>query len=257
MPRLTNRRATEEDDEGFYVSMSDMLTGLLFIFIILLVYYAVHFRQKEVELTGAKEARSRLLNRLEDRMRNRGIPVKIVDATGVLRFSDPVDKMSTKILFSDRSSTLTPYGEKAVAALADELMAVLPCYTDEPKYTQKCEEVAQFKIDVLLIEGHSDKRRFFDGGSEDRNLELSAQRAITTYKALRNQQPSLDALKTEVGSGDEKQMTQILSVSGYGGTRPAFGYDGDDAASLAVNRRIDLRFLMATPDVTVKKANQP
>jgi flagellar motor protein MotB len=249
MPRLTNRRALEEDDEGFYVSMSDMLTGLLFIFIILLVYYAVYFQQKEEELTGAKEARSELLEDLRERMDKRGIAVEIVEATGVLRLTESRAPTSTKILFTDASKDLTPYGQQAVNALADELAQVLPCYTDEADPRMTCPKKKPFRVDVLLVEGHSDKRRYFAGGKDDLNLDLSTNRAITTYNALRARQPGLDQLKTKVGSGDATQMMPILSVSGYGSSRPAFGHDGDDPKDFDVNRRIDLRFLMATPDV--------
>ncbi len=252
MARLTTRRAHEEEDEGFYVSMSDMLTGLLFIFIILLVYYAVTFRQKEQELMGetdAKKEREALLDDLERRLKARGIPVEIVKETGVLRLSDAQMARSTSIMFNQTSATLTPYGKIAVAALSDELAKVLPCYSEASQSDLSCVTgQKRFKIDVLLIEGHSDKRGFYAGGKEDINLDLSADRAVSTFKALIAKQPGLDQLRTTVGFGASRQLVPLLSVSGYGGQRPRPDHRGDTEADYAANRRIDLRFLMATPD---------
>jgi flagellar motor protein MotB len=264
MPRLTNRRTLEEDDEGFYVSMSDMLTGLLFIFIILLVYYAVNFKQKEERLKDerdAKEERAALLDDLERRLNARGIPVEIVKETGVLRLSDAqtARRSSTKIMFQQTEAKLTPYGKFAVAALADELAQVLPCYVETTGSNLSCKTGAKrFKIDVLLIEGHSDKRGFYEGGEEDRNLELSADRAISTYKALIEKQPGLDELRTTAGFGASRQLVPILSVSGYGGKRPRPDHRGESEADFAANRRIDLRFLMASPDISAdSKSRRP
>jgi flagellar motor protein MotB len=243
MPRLTNRRAAQDDDEGFYVSMSDMLTGLLFIFIILLVYYAVQARQVTQELTGANAARKELLEDLQRRLAKRNITVEIDPVTGVLRLDDA-------ILFSEASASLTERGVATVNALADVLIEVLPCYTDEAPTDAPCLSTAKpYRIDALFVEGHSDKRRFMRGG-EDTNIELSANRAINTFKALVNQQNGLNELRTKIGTGIRQRPVAILSVSGYGGTRPVFGREGFNEADFAANRRIDLRFLMATPDAS-------
>lgn len=51
----TRRRQGEPEEESYFISMSDMLVGLLFVFIILLVYFAVTFKQKEDYLVGAGE----------------------------------------------------------------------------------------------------------------------------------------------------------------------------------------------------------
>jgi flagellar motor protein MotB len=93
----------------------------------------------------------------------------------------------------------------------------------------------------LFIEGHTDKDPLNGGGLMKDNLDLSVVRATNTYRALIAQQPDLDTLcSRRIG-----RCIQVLSVSGYGDHRPA--ELGDDAASKARNRRIDLRILMQTP----------
>ncbi|OYQ37842.1 hypothetical protein CHU93_00325 [Sandarakinorhabdus cyanobacteriorum] len=243
MPRLSNRRSVEEDDEGFYVSMSDMLTGLLFIFIILLVYYAVQFRQTTQEMTGANTARAELLKELQRRLLKQDINVQIDTDTGVLRLPDA-------ILFDEGRSDLSEAGKEKVAKLADVLVAVLPCYTDYARLDTPCTaKRSQYRIDALFVEGHSDVRPLNRGG-RDVNVELSAERAINTFRELRQRQRALDSLKTKVGTRDRQRLVPILSVSGYGGTRPTLGHEGASQEDYRANRRIDLRFLMATPDAS-------
>jgi chemotaxis protein MotB len=241
MPRLSNRRSVEEDGEGFYVSMSDMLTGLLFIFIILLVYYAVQFRQTTQEMTGANTARAQLLRELRRRLLAQDIKVQIDTDTGVLRLPDA-------ILFDEGSADLSEAGKDKVAKLSDVLISVLPCYTDYSRPDTPCSTKRnRYRIDALFVEGHSDVRPLNRGG-RDVNVELSANRAINTFRELRQRQDGLDSLKTKVGTGDRQRLVPILSVSGYGGTRPTLGHAGATQEDYRANRRIDLRFLMVTPD---------
>lgn len=244
MPRLSRRgTAHHEEDEGYFVSMSDMLTGLLFVFVILLLFFALQARQITQELTGANEARKELLAELQERLKREGLQVEIDPVTGVLRLPD-------EVLFESASPALSQNGVLAVAKVANAMAAVLPCYTeDHPRLTCPPGKRSIYRIDALFVEGHTDKQRFVRGG-RDTNIDLSTQRAINTYLALLNRQPDLDELQTQYrGLGtDEDRPVPILSVSGYGPKRPIPGHDTFDPKDLSKNRRIDLRFLMATPD---------
>ena len=243
MPRLSGRRtAHAEDDEGYFISMSDMLTGLLFVFIILLLYFALQFRQTTQELTGANTARQQLLEELKARLKRQGLQVEIDPVTGVLRLPDA-------ILFESGSPALSAGGVNAVQKVADALIAVLPCYTDVPADVARCQsKPSTYRIDALFVEGHTDKQRLMRGG-RDTNIDLSAQRAINTYLALVDRHPPLDLLTTRYknASAPERRVP-ILSVSGYGPKRPIPGHESFAQVDLDKNRRIDLRFLMATPD---------
>jgi chemotaxis protein MotB len=247
MARLSRRAsAHHEEDEGYFVSMSDMLTGLLFVFIILLLYFALQFRQTTQELTGASQARKQLLEELQRRLKDKGLTVEIDPVTGVLRLPD-------EVLFESGSSALSQKGTAAVALVANAMAAVVPCYTeDHPRLTCPPEKKSPYRIDALFVEGHTDRQRFLRGG-RDTNVDLSAQRAINTYLALIdrvNGQPALDELQTLYrGIGSQAATAvPILSVSGYGPKRPIPGHDTFNLQDLSKNRRIDLRFLMATPD---------
>ncbi|MDC7692839.1 hypothetical protein PQU94_00945 [Asticcacaulis sp. DXS10W] len=63
-----HRRSKEiEEGESYYISMTDLMVGVLFIFIIMLAYFALNFRETTTELTQAKDPQtSALLKRATD-----------------------------------------------------------------------------------------------------------------------------------------------------------------------------------------------
>ena len=77
------------------------------------------------------------------------------------------------------------------------------------------------------------------GGPFGDNWALSAARGVTTFKALTRDAPELEALRNPRGEA-------LLGVAGYEARRPVASGDSPEARRL--NRRIDLRFLVAAPD---------
>lgn len=55
MRRKRGRTVDVEEGESYYVSMTDMMVGVIFIFIIMLSYFAFEFRSTTAKLTGAKQ----------------------------------------------------------------------------------------------------------------------------------------------------------------------------------------------------------
>ncbi|MFQ3665280.1 MAG: hypothetical protein SNJ79_04475 [Sphingomonadaceae bacterium] len=213
-----------------------MLTGLLFVFIILLMFFIFQFRKTTEDLTGASEARRVLLETLEKELKAERVDVEIDPDNGILRLRGVT-------MFELNADTLTPEGLRSVQVVANALVKHLPCYTDTPDAGPfPCRRAEAQRVETLLIEGHTDSQR--RGTSRDTNIDLSALRAINTYLAMIEQQASLDLLKTRNPKGAPQR---ILSVSGYGATRPLSGLEAPTPENFQRNRRIDLRFLMATP----------
>lgn len=244
--RGIRRSRADEEEESYFVSMSDMMIGLLFIFIILLVYFALQFRTTTATLTGAGETRKQILETLKERIDRRlkayNLAVRIDPETGVL-------SLPNSILFETNQFELMPQGKQAVAIVAEELAAVLPCYTDVAPDGPKCRgrSVSPNKIDALFIEGHTDSDALYGAGPIRNNLDLSALRATRTFSELITAQPSLEKLENWSG----KRPVPILGVSGYGQQRPEPDARGSAEQIKAQNRRIDLRFLMITPKSAV------
>ena len=235
--RGVRRSRGEEEEESYFVSMADMMVGLLFIFIILLLYFALQFRQTTDTLTGAGQTRTVLLRTLERDLKAEGLKVTVDTRTGVLRLPD-------NILFETGAYELSPQGRQAVAIVAGELATVLPCYTDVLPGGPRCTTgMAAHRVDSIFIEGHTDHVPLNGGGAVRSNLDLSALRATRTFQAMMEASGSVPMLV----SINDADRTPIFGVSGYGDTRPISDRSGNESDVNRRNRRIDLRFLMVTP----------
>jgi Tfp pilus assembly protein PilV len=76
------RRRPPEEGESYFMSMTDMMVGLLLIFIILLAYFALNLQSKTEELTGANRTRAEILNDLQQSLKDKGLQVEIDTKTG-------------------------------------------------------------------------------------------------------------------------------------------------------------------------------
>ena len=227
--RGVRRSRGEEEEESYFISMADMMVGLVFVFLILLLYFALQFRQESSRLdtTGS---RAQILQKLRQDLLEQGLEVKIDVNTGVLRLPE-------NVLFDTGQSVLKPAGVDAVGKLRRAMEAVLPCYT----YPRRAGcPPANHRLDAIFVEGHTDAVPM-RGGID--NLDLSVQRATNTYRQLLPPGSPLTALR----NADEEPAQPVFSVSGYGPDRPVPGAGGTPEQRNAVNRRIDLRFLMVTP----------
>jgi flagellar motor protein MotB len=122
--------------------------------------------------------------------------------------------------------------------LAAVFARTLPCYSRAPAVQQSdCPIAPKPLLEAVLIEGHTDDVPISTSAYED-NWELGSARAINTYKALHDFEPSLGALHNHRGE-------DLLGVSSYEAHRPVSS--DRSAEGLRLNRRIDLRFLIAAP----------
>lgn len=240
--------ATEhsEQDESYFVSMTDLMVGMLFIFIILLMAFALNLKAQETRLTQTDKAREQMLRDIETALRNKGIPVTVLPESGVLRLPE-------QVLFDVNSSELQPKGLDAVAKLGEALDEILPCYagaTPRPS----CEgNKYDGRLESVFIEGHTD-----DTGTSDRNWQLSYQRARAVYVRLHETWPQVGEIRNDK-DGEKGKGEKLIGVSGYADQRPAVmcpkPAQGPTRAEIdaaencrRLNRRIDLRFIMAVPD---------
>jgi hypothetical protein len=155
------------------MSMTDVVIGLLFVFIIMLMFFAMRFqeatkdqqeatrKQNEVtqarselidNLTDAEKARNSILREIGAILQRNRIEVLVVEDEGILRFSE-------EILFEKASWELNSkkgVGGEALKVVADALDHVLPCYTTGIRSrTDNCPRT-KAKIEAIFIEGHAD-----------------------------------------------------------------------------------------------------
>src|SRR3546814_18393452 len=101
------------------MSMTDMMFGLLLIFIILLAYFALNLQSKTEELTGANRTRAEILHDLQQSLKDTGLQVEIDTKTGVLRPPDDASFDRGRWELSDR-------GKAAINKAASAMVAILP-----------------------------------------------------------------------------------------------------------------------------------
>lgn len=200
-------RATDEE-ESYFVSMTDMMVGVLFIFIILLMYFALQLREETREIKDyqetSNEARAEILRELQDELEKVGVTVTIDERNGILRLPE-------KILFASGQPSLSESGRFAVDKLAFVLENTLKCRASHAQWTEADCEKGGHRVETIFVEGHTDGDQIRN--SEFGNWELSADRATNTFSALTQSSTALKEMKN--GSGQP-----IFSVAGYADTRP-------------------------------------
>ncbi|EIJ43689.1 flagellar motor protein [Beggiatoa alba B18LD] len=295
MSRIASPAPPPADAEDSYLaSLSDLMVGLLFIFIIILMAFALNYRQAEsvstaetvkqqtekqrlmVETQAQQRERQRLeqetdklreeqqrlsqetarlvvekqqlesiverltdndavrrtlLRDIERDLQNRGVRVFIDEKNGILRLPE-------ELLFASAQANFRPEGEHAIQQLANVLAEILPCYSQTSRVIQpRCKQQSESRLEAVFIEGHTDNKPINTPLFKD-NWALANARAINTYQALIANAPLLDTLQNG-------QTQALLSVSAYEARRPVADQTTEEGRRQ--NRRIDLRFLMASP----------
>ena len=236
-----------EQAESYYVSITDMLIGLLFLFVIMLMYFALQLRITTQELVTADDTRNRLLNELADYLHERNVRAEVDLSAGVLRLPD-------EILFERGQDAPKPEGVTALRVLAEGMTQKLPCYSYRgagPR-PEAC-PATPHHLEAVFIEGHTDSDPISSTGRLRDNWDLSSARAANTFRILTQHQPELAAFRNKEDAA-ATGATSLLSIAGYADQRPVNAADTREAK--AANRRIDIRFVMAGPDTAAAAAEQ-
>ena len=220
-------RDNDIPQDTFTISISDLMSGLLAIFILVLSYFILNFSQATAQLTQNDVSRAELLRLIQHELETEGIKVTVDEQHGILRISEGV-------LFDVGLADVKPQGQVVIQKLGNIFVATL--------------ESKQFKgrVETIFIEGHTDNVPI-ENAMFPSNWELSVQRAINTWQTMSNANPQLRTLLNN-------KHEQIFSVSGYAETRPV--KSNDTLEGRQENRRIDIRFSMAPPseeDMSVVK----
>lgn len=212
----------QQSGDAFTTSVSDLMAGLLSIFILALCYFMLNFQTVTNKYTGNTELRNQLLKDVGKDLQAQGLQVRIDTKQGVLRIPE-------SLLFESGEANIKEQGQAAVSKLSQSLLKTMT----RPEYREA--------LETVFIEGHTDNvpihNEFFQS-----NWELSTQRAINTWNLMRNDVPEFNWLVNPRGE-------PIFSCSGYAETRPVRenGLDPNSEAGRAANRRIDIRFVMMPP----------
>lgn len=95
-----NKNVIPQQDSGvFNLSISDLMAGLLSVFILALCIFILSFTQKTAVLTETNIKREKLVKHLEKVLVDRGIKVTVDEKRGILRI--PEDSLSFRVGSAD------------------------------------------------------------------------------------------------------------------------------------------------------------
>lgn len=204
--------------DAFSLSISDLMAGLMSIFILTICYFILNFSQATAQLTQNDIKREELLTTIHKELEEKGVKVIVDEKHGVLRIPEGV-------MFDVGRADIKPEGQKILVTLGKTL-----------EKTLKSEQF-EGEVETVFIEGHTDNIPISNGEFPS-NWELSTKRAINTWIFIGRVSPDLQQIKN-------KRSQLIFSCSGYADTRPIDDNNTEDGRSK--NRRIDVRFSMSPP----------
>lgn len=214
-------RPGSESDGGYLASASDLMIGLLFIFIILVVVLAL---EQRAALIRVGDPRGSVTSAIGEGIKAAMPGVQVNPETGVISLPEDV-------LFEMGKADIRDPGRLALTEAVKQLVGLLPCYVANQRKQLNCPNNPQgHEIETIFIEGHTDNRPMLRSGYD--NMSLSLDRARAVERALVQGSP----LAGYRNNADEP----LFSFSAYADTRPLKGLDPSDDR----NRRVDLRIVL-------------
>ncbi len=235
MRRVFLQRNGKVDEENpYWVSFSDLMSGLLVIFLLAVVALIIELTQKTQdiedgidELRKAEQARQDILNEVKSELHKVGIIVEIADNDTVIRI--PEETLNFQSGKDEIPKT------KGMREAVDKIGEVLHSAILRKERFQY--------LDTVFVEGHTDSDPIWYRGK--RNWGLSADRAISVWKAWLSNENLVPKYNEMENAFNQK----LFSVSGYAATRRA-QLDETTDDDKRMNRRIDIRFTVKRPSIS-------
>lgn len=228
MFRKSLKKADYVEENIFWITMSDLLLGLMIIFLILFIMTMVGFSQAKF---AEKSAQAEMASVLADKFEKNNINVNINKMSGQIEISDLE-------LFDLGSYKLSNKGK----AYLDKFF---PIYIDTIFSNPEVSD----KVENIVIEGHTDSQMFKGLKSEDeqyaKNLELSSMRATEVANYV---------FKTNYNKKYSKYLRKALVTEGKSNIEPVLTNNKEDFDK---SRRVELEVRMkAGENVLEKMLNQ-
>lgn len=208
--------------DTFNLSISDLMAGLLAIFVLVLCYYILTYSKTTDELRGNGIMRSNILQEIAIELLENDIVINVDEKRGILRLPEGA------VYFPSGMAHTNVEGERVLEKLSSVLYNVL----EKEKY--------KGKVETIFIEGHTDNVPVSVYNYYQNNWNLSTARAVETWHLMLKYKPELQDLEN-----NSEHREKLFSCSGYADTRPIA--TNDTAEGKMANRRIDIRFTMTPP----------
>ncbi len=124
--KFQHRRSHEvEEGESYYVSMTDMMVGVVFIFIIMLSYFALQFKTTTATLTQAKDAQTAALLQTVGKMDSENVTLDIDRQNHIVCLPGTAlqDDTGSRHCFAYTSAAMPASGDASADAAQADLIA--------------------------------------------------------------------------------------------------------------------------------------
>ena len=266
-----------KNNSHYTLCTTDLMMGLLFIFIILLVGFMIKIKEASSNNWSRKpfEERKILLEELSHQMQNQNIQVEVDHKTGVLRLRDfyyfkkgdyelskkgkesfkKIRKIfSALICYSDFKNEET---QKRIHSICEHNKNSYNCQNKLSQWQQKCDKKNKYGLlDTVLIEGHADSTPIggnleWEKKNIESNLELAMHRSLNVFEFLLNYQ---EQTREVPESGNHlytlinKNKKPLFGLSSFGNLRRNINNRQPSSQTQKKDRRIDFRFIMSQPE---------
>ena len=213
--RIKPKSENEDQSNIFWITMTDLMTALVLVFIVLFFYtYATSYYEKIQRSAEQQKAATALQQSLE----KQNITAQIDSVTGVVKISDLE-------LFDVNSYELSPKGRAYLSKFA-------PSYLDSIFSNEYLNE----NIDKIIIQGHTDSQTYRGVFSDDeqymKNMELSLKRAYAVANYMTN---------TPYNKVNGNRLRKMIVVEGASYSNPVMTNGKEDYAK---SRRVELKVIM-------------
>ena len=213
--RLKLKNEDNSQDNIFWVTMTDLMTALVLVFIVMFFYsyMSSYYEKIQGQLEQKKAA-----DALEKTLEAQNIQASVDGTTGIVKISDLE-------LFELNSYELSSRGKKYLDKFAPAYFNSL--FTNE--YLDK-------NIQKIIIQGHTDSQTFKGKFSADeqymKNMELSLKRAYSVANYMTG---------TQYNKSNGERLRKMIIVEGASFSSPVIENGKEDYAK---SRRVELKLVM-------------
>lgn len=224
-----------------WMSVSDLMTGLMIIFLFVAVAYMIQVQDNQSVLTDYVETKQHLHERLVNEFKGDTAKWKMVVGKDLsMKFKEP------EVLFALGSGEIQPKFMKILDEFIPRYLNIL--LTDSLKD----------RIQEIRIEGHTDDLRMVKYGKDPylSNVMLSQERAYNVLKYIR-EMPSFESYTPE----QKKLLDYWFTANGlsYGkalDTRENYAAISGDSIDKAKSRRVEFRIVTTGEEVLENFVNR-
>ena len=213
---------SDDDSNVFWVTMSDLLLGLVVVFLVLFIFAITGFTQNKI---NEKESQYEVTEKIARELQKNDIKAEVDKFSGTIKISDLE-------LFELNSWELSEKGRQYMSKF-------VPVYLDT---IMKNSDITD-KISQIVIEGHTDSQAFAGAKTPEekyyKNMDLSLKRAssVAQYIVYSDYQGKKEY---------EKKLFNLLSVVGKGPSNPVIINGKEDFAK---SRRVELKIVFKDKSV--------